>query len=166
MSTEHEPSAINRPTKLRPYVRPHVLIVTSDAGLKDFLTEGLTVGGFWTSVVSSPIQALEVFRLRSFDLVLVDATLPGMGGLEVVRRLRGRSRRAGQQSVRTDVPILVIAASREEASEADAEMAGADQLLLAPIEIADVAHTLFEHLERWRDQHPDRALADENPTSH
>ena len=61
-----------REDERRTYERPHVLIVTDDPSLSEFLGEGLVMGGFWTSVISHGLQVLEVFRLRSFDLIVVD----------------------------------------------------------------------------------------------
>ncbi|MCC6792252.1 MAG: response regulator transcription factor, partial [Thermomicrobiales bacterium] len=91
--------------------RPHVLILGDDLDLTSFLSEGLTIGGFWTSVIASGIQALEVFRLRTFDLVLIDVAMKGMGALEVIRRLRLPG---AEDSPRTDIPILAIAAGLDE----------------------------------------------------
>ena len=141
--------------------RPHVLVVTDDPGLKEFLAEGLVVGGFWLSTVGSAIQTLEVFRLRSFDLVLVDAALGGIGAVELVRRLRGRSDRAAGQAPRTDVPILFVAASTAEIDAERVQAVGADGILLAPLELADVIATLFAVIATWRAAHPDRPYADE-----
>ena len=141
--------------------RPHVLLVSDDPGLKQFLEEGLVIGGFWFSQVGSAIQALEVFRLRSFDLVLLDAALGGIGSLELLRRLRGRSDRAAGDQPRTDVPILAIASSPEELARDDACDAGADGLLVAPIEIAELVPRLFREIEIWRSAHPDRRWSDE-----
>jgi CheY-like chemotaxis protein len=112
--------------------RPHVLIVSDDLELATFLGEGLVYAGFWTSAIASAVQALEVFRLRSFDVMLLDATLGGIGALELIRRLRGRSDRA-TSTERTDIPILVIAASSSELDPDVAERAGADGVILAPI---------------------------------
>src|SRR5215204_5867380 len=58
--------------------RPHILIVSDDTGLSSFLGEGLMIAGFWTSTVASALQAIEVFRLRTFDLIIVDAALDGL----------------------------------------------------------------------------------------
>src|ERR671910_3750327 len=114
--------------------RPHVLIVSDDPELATFLGEGLVYAGFWTSVIASGVQALEVFRLRSFDVMLLDAALGGIGALELLRRLRGLSNRASSAE-RTDIPIVVIAASSSELDPALAERAGADQIVVAPIEL-------------------------------
>ena len=94
--------------------RPHVLIVSDDPELAAFLGEGLVYAGFWTSAIASAVQALEVFRLRSFDVMVLDAALGGIGALELLMRLRGRSDRA-TSAERTDIPILVIAASQRRA---------------------------------------------------
>jgi len=140
--------------------RPHALIVTDDPDLRDFLAEGLVYGGFWTSAIASGLQVLEVFRLRTFDLVLIDAALGGMGALEVIRRLRGRSSRGPADGPRTDVPILIIAADPSEVSEEEARDAGADGVLVAPLELETLVPHLHGVVAEWRAAHPDRPWAD------
>ena len=142
--------------------RPHVLIVSDDPELAAFLGEGLVYAGFWTSAIASAVQALEVFRLRSFDVMLLDAALGGIGALELLRRLRGRSDRA-TPTERTDIPILVIAASGSELDPDVAERAGADGVILAPIELERLAVDLGRAVTAWRASHPDRNWADAAP---
>ena len=141
--------------------RPHLLIVGDDPDLAVFLAEGLLLAGFWTSTVASPFQALEVFRLRSFDLVLVDAALGGFGALELLRRLRGRSDRAPSGAQRTDIPILLVAADPAEGDPEAAASAGADGVLVAPLDLDDMAPRIFDVVEAWRRAHPGRRWADE-----
>jgi CheY-like chemotaxis protein len=140
--------------------RPHVLIVSDDLDLTDFLGEGLVYAGFWTSVIADAIQALEVFRLRSFDAMLLDAALGGIGALELLRRLRGRSDR-GPAIERTDIPILLLAGSEGEIAARDAEAAGADAVVFAPIELVDLGQEIQRAVDTWRQDHPGRAWADE-----
>jgi CheY-like chemotaxis protein len=140
--------------------RPHVLIVSDDPELSAFLGEGLVYAGFWTSAIASAVQALEVFRFRSFDVMLLDAALGGIGALELVLRLRGRSDRA-TTTERTDIPILVIAASSSELDPNMAERAGADGFILAPIELEQLAVELGRAVTAWRATHPDRKWADD-----
>ena len=139
--------------------RPHILIVTDDPGLKEFMSEGLTYGGFWTSSVASALQTLEVFRLRSFDLVLLDADLGGMGAMELLRRLRGRSDRA-RDAPRTDVPILLVTDRRDNIDPAEGAAAGLDGVLAAPIELEEVVPHLHQVVLSWRETHPGRPMAD------
>lgn len=140
--------------------RPHVLIVSDDPDLSAFLGEGLVYAGFWTSVVASALQTLELFRLRSFDVMLVDAALGGMGAPELVRRLRGSSARS-PGAVRTEIPLLLLAAAPGEIDPSEAERAGADGVILAPIELEEIAQTLVETVAAWRAAHPGRAWSDE-----
>ena len=145
--------------------RPHVLIVSDDPELSSFLGEGLVYAGFWTSAIASAVQALEVFRLRSFDVMVLDAALGGIGALELLRRLRGRSDRATTIE-RTDIPILVIAASSSELDTDMAERAGADGVILAPIELEQLAVALRGAVTAWRAAHPDREWADDAALGH
>ena len=145
--TEHRPGF--RPPSAAE--RPHLLVVTADEGLKQFFVEGLVYGGFWISVIASGVQTLEVFRLRSFDLVLLDAALGGLGALETVRRLRDR----------TDVPILLIAADPAEVAAEDATAAGADAVLAAPLDLEEMVPHLHAIVQRWRAAHPGRPTADQ-----
>jgi CheY-like chemotaxis protein len=139
--------------------RPHVLIISADPDLIAFLGEGLIYAGFWTSVIADAFQALEVFRLRSFDIILLDAALGGIGALEFVQRLRGRSDRS-RGEVRSDIPLVLIAA--EEAEIPPAMQQGDDPFatLLAPVELPEIAATLMDAVTTWRRSHPDRAWAD------
>jgi DNA-binding response OmpR family regulator len=140
--------------------RPHVLIVSDDPELTEFLSEGLVYAGFWTSAIASAVQALEVFRLRSFDAMVLDAALGGIGSLELLRRLRGRSDRATTDE-RTDIPILVVSASSSELDSKEAERAGADRVLVAPVELEQLAAELGRAVTTWRASHPGRQWADE-----
>src|SRR5215208_2395134 len=135
--------------------RPHILIVSDDPEITGFLGEGLVYAGFWTSTIASAVQALEVFRLRSFDVMVLDAALGGIGALELLRRLRGRSDRA-TTTERTDIPILVLAASSSELDSKLAQCAGADGVILAPIELEQLAVDLGRKVSTWRASHPDR----------
>jgi DNA-binding response OmpR family regulator len=140
--------------------RPHVLIVSDDPELTAFLGEGLVYAGFWTSAIASAVQALEVFRLRSFDVMVLDAALGGIGAIELLRRLRGRSDRA-TPTERTDIPILIIAASSDEFDFGLAERVGADGFILAPIELEQLAVDLGRAVMTWRALRPNRKWADE-----
>ncbi len=152
---------MSRDEKRRAHVRPHILVVSDDASLSEFLEEGLTIAGFWTSVIASGLQTLEVFRLRRFDLIVIDAHLSGFDGFELVRRLRGGSDRVSSSGPRSDAPITFIAENDAAVSQSDATNIGADSVLYAPIELESLAQHLHGLFERWRQDHPDAPLADE-----
>ncbi len=129
-----------------------------------FLAEGLLIGGFWTSTVASGIQTIEVFRLRTFDVVLLDLDVQGFGGVEILRRLRGtagHSGRSAAQSPLTDAPIVLVSADPDILDEGQARQLGADGLLVPPIELDDLIPFLFGVVDAWREAHPGRPYADQ-----
>lgn len=141
--------------------RPHVLIVSDDPGLSGFLGEGLILAGLWTSVIASALQTLEVFRLRSFDAVIVDAALQGLGAAELIARLRSSAsdgREPGHG--RTDIPILVIAAHQDEIEGSGIDRDLIARVLYAPIELDEAARIIGDDIAAWRTAHPDRPWAD------
>ncbi len=140
--------------------RPHVLIVSDDPDLSSFLGEGLIYAGFWTSVIASALQVLEVFRLRSFDAVVVDAALGGIGASELLRRLRSTPNRAASIE-RTDVPLLVVAATLAEIDASAVVEGKLAAVLVAPFEISELARAIHDAVATWRDVHPERPWADE-----
>lgn len=140
--------------------RPHVLIVTDDPSLSSFLAEGLPLGGFWTSVIASGLQALEVFRLRQFDIIVVDAGLQSFDAMELIRRLRGRSTRSSDGEARTAAPIAVFGEPPADRTAAVATELGIEAYFEPPVELEDIVPALHELFARWRDAHPDTPLAD------
>jgi len=155
---DHRPQLPDRESKRRASERPHVLIAGDDPDLSSFLSEGLLLGGFWVSVIASGIQVLEVFRLRTFDLVVVDATLKGLGAIELIRRLRASS---DSDEPLSDVPVIVIAGSGNEIDPAEVADVGGDGVILPPIDIETLIPTLFGIVDEWRGEHPGRPWADQ-----
>lgn len=118
---------------------PEVLLVSADLGLTRFLSEGLLPEGFWTSAVRSGLQALEVFRLRTFDIVLVDAALSDLPVDALIARLR-QSHDASGKEVRQSgsVPIVLIAGMAQELEPYDLGAIGPADVFVAPFELSDL----------------------------
>ncbi|MCO5214664.1 MAG: hypothetical protein M9953_11575 [Thermomicrobiales bacterium] len=141
--------------------RPHVLIVTDDPDLATFLNEGLPLGGFWTTVISSGLQVLEVFRLRQFDLIIVDYGLRSFGAEELMLRLRGASSRIREQAPRTTAPVVVISVDPVELSDESMQTMGISRMLHAPIDLEDLVPELHAVFEEWREAYPTMPLSDD-----
>ena len=77
-------------------------------------------------------QALAMLAIEPFDLVLMDIHMPGMGGLEAIRRLRASS----GQNHRTPVIALTGAASLADATAYSA--AGANAMVTKPVETREL----------------------------
>lgn len=145
----------------RQFERPHVLVVSDDPSLSSFLEEGLPLGGFWVSVIASGLQALEVFRLRQFDMVTVDWSLQSFGALEFLKRLRGVSTRATDTEPRTNAPVVVISEEPVDLPENDQSMLAISRMLHAPLELDDVVRELHAVFDSWRQEFPEARLSDD-----
>lgn len=141
--------------------RPHVLIVSDDPGLSKFLNEGLPLGGFWATVIASGLQALEVFRLRQFDLVVLDWDLQSFDALEFLRRLRGVSTRSATTRPRTTAPVVLISEDPAHLDENDRSLLDVSRMLHAPLDIDEVVRELHAVFEDWRQAFPDVPLSDD-----
>lgn len=141
--------------------RPHVLIVTDDPDFSTFLGEGLMMGGFWTSIIVHGLQVLEVFRLRQFDLIVLDLQLGNFDAVELLQRLRGASDRTTDATARTAAPVLLMSSIPVTLDGIALDALGVVGLLVAPIELEDVVRELHGAFETWRAAYPDAPLSDE-----
>jgi DNA-binding NtrC family response regulator len=88
----------NRKNGVKP---PRILIVDDDAGQRSLLHSFLKSQGFETVPVSSGEQALEVLRTQEISMMISDVRMPGLSGLETLRRARE------QHAV---LPVLLVTA--------------------------------------------------------
>jgi DNA-binding NtrC family response regulator len=63
-------------------------IIDDEAVIRDVLTQFLTSEGYEVELSSSGEEALEKFPSPSFDVILLDLLMPGLDGLEVLRRIK------------------------------------------------------------------------------
>lgn len=99
-----------------------VLIVDDDVDLCELLSERLKTEGFAMEAAHDGNRGLERALSREHALVILDLMLPGLGGLDVLRRLRARS----------DVPVLILTARGEDVERIVGLEIGADDYLPKP----------------------------------
>jgi DNA-binding response OmpR family regulator len=65
-----------------------IMVVENDVEIAEQLHESLKQQSYWVKVTSSPHDALELAEQIHFDIVLIDAQLPAMNGLELYLALK------------------------------------------------------------------------------
>lgn len=65
-----------------------LLIIEDEPALCNSIAEGLRLDGYEVDTCGDGAQALELCCIEHYDLILLDLNLPGMDGMEVLRRLR------------------------------------------------------------------------------
>jgi DNA-binding response OmpR family regulator len=69
-----------------------VLVVEDEADLADAVARGLRREGYAVDVAYDGDEALDKAAVNAYDLVCLDLNLPGIDGIEVVRRIRADGR--------------------------------------------------------------------------
>lgn len=103
-------------------IRPHVLIVDDDAELRGMLGEYLANEQIDVDTAADGAAALRLLERQRPDLVLLDVSMPGMNGFEVLRRLRDK----------WPVPVLMLTARDDVVDRVLGLELGADDYLTKP----------------------------------
>ena len=134
---------------LSPKVTGRVLVVDDNGSTLDLLSRRLRRDGHEVTTCDSGEGALEHLATAPCDVVLLDLLMPGLSGIEVLRRLK-----ANPETVA--LPVIIISALDEVDSTVHCIEAGADDYLTKPINPvllrARIAATLERKFLRDRDQ--------------
>jgi len=110
-----------------------ILLVEDDPQLGDGLAAGLRQSGFAVDWLKDGASADAALKSESFDMVVLDLGLPRLSGMELLRRLRAR---------KETLPVLILTARDAVADKIDGLDAGADDYLVKPIDLDELAARL------------------------
>jgi DNA-binding NtrC family response regulator len=71
-------------------MKPTVLIVDDDKGIRELITQVLEREGFSTTSVENGESCLELLGKNKFDLLIIDIVLPGLGGMEILMNINNK----------------------------------------------------------------------------
>jgi two-component system response regulator MprA len=106
-----------------------LLLVDDDPNLRRLLRTELELEGYSCEEAATGQQALELIRAESWDLLLLDWTLPDFSGVEICRRLR---------SSHNATPVLMLTGVDGIEDRVKALDAGADDYLVKPFSIEEL----------------------------
>lgn len=102
-----------------------ILIIEDEEDIQALLEYNLTAEGYDVTVVDSGEDAIPLLKKQRPDLVLLDLMLPGLGGLEVCKRIK-------RDAETQDINIIMVTAKGEEADVVLGLEAGADDYVTKP----------------------------------
>ena len=127
----------------------HILIIDDDKELCALLGDFLHLEGFETAAVHDGADAVEHCRRHSYDAIVLDVMLPGLQGLEVLRKLREFS----------STPVLMLTARGEDTDRIVGLEMGADDYLPKPCNPRELAARLRAILRRAHPPQPGDSTA-------
>ena len=115
-----------------------ILLVDDDPQLRVMLGYALRQESFKVEEASSGEDALELLRQEEPNLVLLDVLMPGIGGVEICRRIRAVS----------SVPIIILTALGRDEDIVSGLEAGADDYCTKPVSLVQLVARIRAQLRR------------------
>jgi len=122
---------------------PHVLVVEDEDALSALLQYNLDKEGYQVTVAADGEEALVVIDEAQPDLIVLDWMLPQVSGVEVCRRLRARPETR-------NMPIIMLTARGEETDRIRGLDTGADDYIVKPFSMSELAARIRAVLRRIR----------------
>ncbi len=130
-------------------VRPRVLVVDDEPGVRRALDRGLRAEGMEVVTAADGPTGLRAALTGTFDVVLLDIMLPGLSGYRVLERMRVSG---------VGTPVLLVSAKDGEIDQADGLDLGADGYLVKPFSFVVLVAQLRALLRRGAETRADTAL--------
>lgn len=111
----------------------NLLLVDDEKEFVSTLAERLQMRGFQPQVAFSGEEALEMLKRNVPDVMVLDLKMPGIDGLEVLRRVKKRHPR---------VQVIILTGHGSERDEAAARRLGAFDHLQKPVDLNDLVQVM------------------------
>ena len=122
---------------------PHILVVEDEDSLATLLQYNLQKEGYSVTMAGDGEEALLLVDEKLPDLIVLDWMLPKLSGIEVCRRLR-------QRNETRNVPIIMLTARGEETDRIRGLDTGADDYVVKPFSMTELAARIRAVLRRLR----------------
>ncbi len=122
-----------------------ILVIDDDPAITSLLKRGLSYEGFDVGIAGTGEVGLALARDRPPDLIVLDIMMPGINGLEVLRRLRAVDER---------LPVLMLTAKDAPADQVQGLEAGADDYVVKPFTFEVLLARVRALLRRQQAEHP------------
>ncbi|MCA1656939.1 MAG: response regulator transcription factor [Actinobacteria bacterium] len=120
--------------------RGSILVVDDEPTIGEIVSRYLARAGYETRVATDGHAAIAAVAERAPDLIVLDLMLPGMDGLEVMRRVRGQDR--------DRTAIILLTARGEETDRVVGLRLGADDYVVKPFSAAELVARVDAVLRR------------------
>ena len=106
-----------------------ILLIEDDTKIADFISKGLKESGYTVDKVDNGIDGLHLVLTESYDLGIFDLMLPGIDGLEIIKKMRSSDK---------NFPVLVLSARHSVEDRVKGLESGADDYLVKPFSFSEL----------------------------
>ena len=117
-----------------------ILIVEDEARIAAFIAKGLKAKGYTATIAEDANTALNMPFNYQFDLALLDLSLPGQDGLEVLEAWRGQG---------IDFPVIILTARDDVMDKVAGLKGGADDYMTKPFSFAELLARIEVRLKNF-----------------
>lgn len=119
----------------------NILIVDDEFSVRDSLYKWFRADGFTVDTAESAVAALEKFKQKTWDIVLLDIKMPGMDGIEFNRHI---------QSLNKNIIVIIITAYASVDTAVQSIKDGAFEYITKPIDPDNLTHVIRNAIEKRR----------------
>jgi two-component system, OmpR family, response regulator len=110
-------------------VKPKILVIDDEAGVRDLVSDALSMSDFSSAQAIDGLEALSLLRREKFDLLILDINMPKLDGLALLEKLRTEG---------MSIPVLMLSARADKADINQGLRLGADDYLTKPFSIEEL----------------------------
>lgn len=116
-----------------------VLIVEDDKSIARLQKDYLEMSGFSADTCGDGRDGLKFIMEKDYDLAILDVMLPGLDGLEILKRVREV----------TDMPVLIVSAKKDEVDKIRGLGLGADDYITKPFSPGELIARVNAHITKY-----------------
>ncbi|UCF92895.1 MAG: diguanylate cyclase [Desulfobacterales bacterium] len=106
----------------------HILVVDDDPGIRETMCEYIQNAGYISHYAASAEEAIELINDNTFQIVITDILLPGMGGLELTDKIKRHK----------DADVIVMTGYSGDYSYEEAINIGASDFVIKPVRLEEL----------------------------
>jgi diguanylate cyclase (GGDEF)-like protein len=143
LATLSDADASRVPIRAEANAKPQLLVVDDIGDNRSILKRRFESRGFDVTEAESGHAAIELIESKAFDLVLLDVMMPGIDGLETLRRIRSRKSASA-------LPVIMVTAKSESGNIVEALEQGANDYVTKPVDFAVALARVNTQISRRR----------------
>ena len=119
-----------------------IYIIEDDENIRNLVQVALNGSGYETAAFETAEEALGAFKVKAPQLAIFDLMLPGMDGLEAIRKIRAND-------AWKKLPVLVLTAKDKEYDKVAGLDGGADDYMTKPFSPSELVARVKGHIQRY-----------------